>query len=140
MHKPPGTDALSPRGGVAAIELAVILPLFVFLFVLAVDFGRVFYVEFIVTSAARCGAQYGSTNPTCALDAAGIQAKTLAEATDLDPTQLQVTSATGTDSAGNPYVDVTVTYPFKTVTSYLITTSFTVAARIRMSVGPVLPN
>lgn len=131
--------AASPRRGVAATELALILPLFVMLFVIAVDFGRVFYVEYIVVNAARCGAMYGSTNPTCALDTAGIQQKVQAEASNLDPKLMQITSTTGTDSAGNPCIDVTVNYPFTMVTSYLISTNLNVASRTRMPVGPVLP-
>ena len=45
MHRRLETGVASPRRGVAASELALILPLFVLLFVIAVDFGRVFYVE-----------------------------------------------------------------------------------------------
>jgi Flp pilus assembly protein TadG len=139
MHRRLETGVASPRRGVAASELALILPLFVLLFVIAVDFGRVFYVEYIVINAARCGAVYGSTNPTCAQDAAGIQQRVQAEAKDLDPQLMQITSTTGTDSAGNPCIDVTVNYPFKMVTNYLISTNLNVASRIRMRVGPVLP-
>jgi hypothetical protein len=64
----------------------------------------------------------------------------LAEAKDLDPKLMQITSVTGIDSTGNPCIDVTVTYPFTMVTSYLISTDLNVASRIRMSVGPVLPG
>jgi Flp pilus assembly protein TadG len=131
---------VSPRRAVAATELALILPLFVMLFVIAADFGRVFYVEYIVINAARCGAMYGSTNPTCAQDTAGIQQKVLAEAKDLNSQLLQITSITGTDSAGNPCIDVTVTYRFTMITNYLISTNLNVTSKIRMPVAPVLPN
>ena len=140
MQKQLRKAATNPRKGVAATELALILPLFVFLFVLGVDFGRVFYVEFIVVNAARCGAIYGSTNPKCANDTAGIQQKVHAEAQNLDPQIMQISAVTETDSAGNPCIDVTVTYPFTTVTSYLIPTNLNVASRTRMPVGPVLPT
>jgi Flp pilus assembly protein TadG len=140
MRRRPGTGAVSPRRGVAATELALILPLFVTLFVVAVDFGRVFYVEYIVINAARCGAMYGSTNPTCAQDTAGIQQKVLAEAKDLNSQLLEITSITGTDSAGNPCIDVTVTYRFTMITNYLISTNLNVTGKIRMPVAPVLPN
>jgi Flp pilus assembly protein TadG len=140
MRKRPGTGAVSPRRGVAAAELALILPLFVTLFVIAVDFGRVFYVEYIVINAARCGALYGGTNPTCARDTAGIQRTIQAEATDLNATLLQITSTTGTDSAGNPCIDVTVDYPFHMVTNYLTSANINVACKIRMPVSPVLVN
>jgi Flp pilus assembly protein TadG len=39
----------SPRRGVAAVELAVLLPFLCFLFVTAVDFARIFYLA--ITSA-----------------------------------------------------------------------------------------
>ena len=132
--------ATPPRRAVAATELAVILPLFVFFFVLAVDFGRVFYSRFIVISAARNGAIYGSTNPSHAQDAAGIQQKTLADAKDLAPELLQIQSKTGTDSAGHPCIDVTVTYQFNMITNYLITSKLNVASRVRMRVRPLLPT
>lgn len=134
------TGALSPRRGVAAVELALILPLFVLLFVFAVDFGRVFYVRFIVINAARCGALYGSKSPACAQDLAGIKQRAAAEAQDLDAALLQIASLTGTDEAGNPYVDVTVNYPFAMITSYLVAKNWNVAARMRMSVVPALPT
>jgi len=82
---------------------------------------------------------YGSTNSTFALDTAGIQQRVQAEAKDLDPKLLQITSAAGNDSAGNPCIDVTVTYPFKMITNYLISTNLNVVSRIRMPVGPRLP-
>jgi Flp pilus assembly protein TadG len=139
MHTRAQVVTASHCSGVAASELALILPLFVLLFVFAVDFGRVFYVEYIVVHAARCGAIYGSSNPSCAKDTAGIQLKVQAEAKDLEAQLLQVTSISGTDSAGNPCVDVTVNYPFKMITNYLISTELNVAGKIRMRVRPVLP-
>lgn len=132
-------STLGGRRGVAAAELALILPLFVLLCVVAVDFGRVFYVEYIVINAARCGALYGSTNPSCAQDTAGIQQRVQAEAKDLDVELLQITCTKGTDSAGNPCIDVMVNYPFKMITSYLTSKNLDVASRSRMRVGPVLP-
>lgn len=139
MRRRPGTDAATPRRGLAASELAVILPLLVFLFVLAVDFGRVFYFEFIVINAARCGALHGSTDAQHAQDTAAIAQKARAEASNLDPLLLQVVSTTGTDSAGHSCIDVTVSYPFRMATSYLTSSNLNVSARIRMRVSPMLP-
>jgi Flp pilus assembly protein TadG len=139
MRRRSVTNTVIPRRGLAASELAVILPLLVFLFVLAVDFGRVFYFEFIVINAARCGALHGSTDANHAADSAGIALKARAEASNLDPLLLQVASTTGTDSAGNPCIDVTVSYPFRMITTYLTSSNLNVSARIRMRVGPMLP-
>lgn len=140
MRRRQTADEQRPRRGIAASELALILPLFVLLFVIAVDFGRVFYVEYIVINAARCGAIYGSTNPNCAKDKSGIQKRVQDEAKDFDANLLQIASVESVDSAGNACIDVTVNYPFKMVTSYLVSTDLTVASRIRMRVGPVLPT
>lgn len=40
------------RRGVAALELAVMLPLLAFLAVIAVDFGRIYYYAVSITNAA----------------------------------------------------------------------------------------
>jgi Flp pilus assembly protein TadG len=117
----------------------MVLPLFVLLFVIAVDFGRVFYVEYIVINAARSGALYGGSSPTSAQDTAGIQQRVRAEAKNLDSQLLTITATSGTDSAGNPCIDVTVNYPFKMITSYLTASSMNVASRSRMRVAPLLP-
>ena len=124
---------------VLAMGVAGGLPLMlIFLFVLAVDFGRVFYAVFIVENAARCGAIYGSGNSTRAQDTSGIKLKALAEAKDLDPLLVAVTSKTGVDSIGNPCIDVTVIYSFQMVTSYLTATTFNVTCRVRMRVGQMV--
>lgn len=50
--------------GSALIELALILPLLLVLFMGAVDLGRAFYYSNTVVRAAEAGALYGSENPT----------------------------------------------------------------------------
>jgi Flp pilus assembly protein TadG len=126
------------RRGAAAAEFAVLLPILAFLFMVATDFARVFYYSVIVNSCARSGALYGSTGPTYPTDTMGIQKAALADAAaqDVSPTP-SVSSATGTDSAGNTFVTVTVTYPFQTVINYPgIPTSTTVARTVQMRVAP----
>src|SRR5262249_3064330 len=44
------------RRAAAAVELAVLLPFLMFLFVIAVDWSRVFYASVIVSNCARNGA------------------------------------------------------------------------------------
>jgi Flp pilus assembly protein TadG len=126
------------RRGAAAAEFAVLLPFLTFLFMVATDFARVFYYAVIVNSCARSGALYGSTGPTYTTDTAGIQNAALADAAaqDVSPTP-SVSSATGTDSVGNTFVKVTVTYPFQTVIDYPgIPTSTTLARTVQMRVAP----
>lgn len=49
--------------GGSFVELAIVLPLFMILLVLAVDLGRAFYASIEVASAAHAGAIYGLANP-----------------------------------------------------------------------------
>ena len=52
------------RGGVAATELALLLPFLVFLFLISVDFARFAHAYITVTNCARNGAIYASSNAT----------------------------------------------------------------------------
>ena len=128
------------RRGIAATELALFLPLLCVLFVITVDYARVFYYTMAVTNCARDGALYGSQNPTTANDTSGISAAATRDAADLDVNSVNVSSTT--DSATNPtYVTVTVTYPFTTITNFPgITSNTTLSRSVRMTVTPLTPN
>jgi Flp pilus assembly protein TadG len=128
------------RRGVAATELALLLPFLCFLFVIAVDFSRVFYFDLTVENCARNGALYGAQNPTTALDETGIKTSAQQDAGNLDLTQLTVKSTT--DSPTTPTtVTVTVTYPFNTITNYPgVPSSMTLSRSLTMKVPPLLPN
>jgi Flp pilus assembly protein TadG len=128
------------RRGTAAVELAVLLPFLVFVFVIGIDYARVFYHGLTLNNCARNGALYGSLNPTNAADSAGIQAAALVDATNLSP-QPTVSSTTGTDAAGNPYVRVTVSYTFQTITQYVgVPNSVPLSRTVQMRVEPVVPK
>src|SRR6516164_9600711 len=88
-----------PRRGAAMIELALLLPFLCFLFVITVDWARVFYFDLTVENCARCGALYGGRDPNAAVDTAGIQAEAKKDAGNLDTTQLQVNSTTDSSTA-----------------------------------------
>ena len=122
------------------MELAIVLPFLCFLFVVAVDFARIFYFSLTVANCARNGALYGSQNPTNALDTSGIATAAGMDADNLNSQLLTVTSAT--DSPTSPtYVDVTVTYPFTTITSFPgINSQTTITRTVRMLVVPLTPN
>jgi PKD repeat protein len=60
----------APRGQ-SLVELALVLPIFAFLVVIAVDFGRLYYSYIQITNAAREAAAYGAVTPT---DTAGMEA------------------------------------------------------------------
>jgi Flp pilus assembly protein TadG len=97
--------------------LAILTPFLAFLFLITIDFGRVFFHAITVQNAARKGALYGSLDAAHAVDTSGIQAAALADATDLTPTP-NVTSTTTVDASGNLVVQVTVTDTFKTISNY----------------------
>jgi Flp pilus assembly protein TadG len=122
------------------IELALLLPFLCFLFVITVDWARVFYFDLTVENCARCGALYGGRDPNAALDTAGIQAEALKDATNLDPKKLTVTSVTDNDSVPTT-VTVTVTYPFATITNFPgVSSNFTLSRTVTAKVAPALVN
>ena len=64
--------------GGALVELALVLPVLILVFVGTVDFGRVFYASQSLTNAARAGAQYGAASPALSGDFAGMEARAVA--------------------------------------------------------------
>jgi len=56
----------------ALVEFALILPVFLFLLVMAIDFGRLFYTYIQINNAAREGANFGQGAPT---DTVGMTAR-----------------------------------------------------------------
>jgi Flp pilus assembly protein TadG len=104
------------RPAAASVELAVLVPFLTFIFLITVDFGRVFYYSITLNNAAAAGALYGCLDSMHAKDTSGIKTAALADATNVsNPT---VTSTQGTDSNGNPTVNVTVAYTLSSLTNY----------------------
>ncbi len=134
-------SAKAGRAGAAAVELAILLPLLAFVFVVAVDFARLFYYSLTITNCARNGALYGS-DPTAAATGSpytSTQEAALADAGNLSPTPT-VTAQTITDSNGT-YVEVTVTYQFTTITKYPgVPSNMTLSRTVRMRSIPAVPN
>ena len=147
------------RPGVAAVEFAVLLPFIAFMFVIAIDWARIFYYSIAVRNCARNGALYMSQQQSAATTSSPytdsgyvnlyanatnpVTAAALADASDLTPTPT-VTSTTGSDTYGR-YVEVTVSYPFQTVANFsvgnfLVPSSTNVTRTIRMYVPPESPN
>lgn len=131
----------SKRQGAAAVELAVLLPFLMFLFVIAVDFGRVFYFSLTIENCARNGALYGS-DPVAASQSpyTSITQAALADAANLDP-QPTVTSTNGVDAFGNSYLEVTVSWQFHTSTNFPgVPSPVNLARTVRMRMAPTTPN
>ena len=129
------------RSGIATVELALLLPFLAFIFVAAVDYGRVFYYSITIENCARNGALYAS-DPIAAAQSsyASLSDAALSDAPNISPTPT-VTSTSGTDASGRSYVDVTVTYTFTTLTSYPgIPSSTTISRTVRTDVAPTAPT
>jgi len=130
------------REGVAAVELAILLPFLVTLFVIALDWSRIIYYTVTVNNCARNGAMYvmdsysGVTSPYATLTAAAQ-----ADASNLNPKPtVKDPPDTGTDSIGN-YVDVKVTYDFKMITNFPgLNQTTTITRIVRVYKAPQAPN
>ncbi len=129
------------RPAAATVELAVLAPFLVFLFVAVLDYGRIFYDSLTIENCARNGALYGS-DPIAAAESpySSITQAALADASNLSPTPT-VTSSNGTDSSGNPYVEVTVSYSFQTLVAYPgIPQTTQISRTVQMRVAASTPN
>ena len=139
MHLRPRRRAggRAARRGVAAVELAILLPPLCFLGLIATDFARALRCTQIITACSRNGAFYGSyPDAATKLKYASIEEAALADADYLSPSPT-VASATGTDASGSSYVDVTVSYPFQTIVDYPgIPHTLTLARTTRMAITP----
>lgn len=133
-------SAQSSRNGAAVVELAILLPLLVFLFVIAVDWSRIFYYSITVDNCARNGALYASDPYAIGLSPySSMSAAALADASNLSP-QPTVTSTSGSDSYGN-YVECTVSYSFRTITNFPgIPQSTPLVRTVRVYQAPRFPN
>jgi Flp pilus assembly protein TadG len=115
--------------GVAATELAIILPLLVTIVFGCVDFGRFAYSYISVTNAARAAADFAATHTyTTGTETAWRNETRQAaidemsqmlnfNATDVTVPNPVVTNETG-QSNGLKRVRVTVSYPFRTVVTW----------------------
>ena len=132
------------RSGVAAVELAILLPLIALLFAIGVDWCRIFYHSVTVENCARNGALFGSSLRSYQEKAwvspnNDITKATLADGGTLSPpldsSDVHVTNGTGSD--GNANITVSVDYPFTTLTGFPgLSQTFTLHAQVSMRVAP----
>jgi Flp pilus assembly protein TadG len=116
------------RRGASAVELAVILPLFVTLALGCVDFGRFAYTYIAVSNAARAAAAWEMTHPpsSMASPTTGWQNQVKQAASDEMSQQpgfqsgsLTVNVATPTSETGGTWrFTVTTSYPFQTLITW----------------------
>ena len=125
------------RRGVAAVEMAVLLPLLVFMFVLGVDFARIFYFTLTVTNAARNGAMHAADEDISPFDS--VQEAVFSETKNLQPAPT-VTVTRGTGSSGQAYAEVTVEHEFRTITNYLSSRMpINILRKVRVPILPTEP-
>jgi Flp pilus assembly protein TadG len=111
----------SGRRGTATVELAIIAPVAAFLFVVAVDFSRIFYYSTTLDNCARNGALYGSKASNSQMPYSSIEQATIADGGSLSPamTTDNVHVSYTYDAQLNPTtITVQVTYPFTTMFTY----------------------
>jgi Flp pilus assembly protein TadG len=127
--------------GAAVVELACLLPLLMFLFLIATDFARVFYFSLTLTNCARAGALYAS-DPTAADESAfsSAEAAALADATNISP-RPTIRTREGVDSQGREFVEVTAEYPFETITRFPgLPNTIQLSRTVRMFVAAGIPD
>ncbi len=151
--------ARAARRGLAAVELAVFAPFLAFLFLIAVDWARVFYFSVVLENSARNGAYYASDyglydyqNPP---DAALEDTSNLSPAPTITVAYgtsqngpFNLTSATSgyINGSSSAYVQVTATWTFNTVANYFIPqmfqipTSMTMQRTVVMQMAPIVPS
>jgi Flp pilus assembly protein TadG len=106
----------SDRGGAAAVEFALVLPLFLMLVLGAIDFGKLFLTRNALNSAVQQAGRYAMINPRTLNCNTQIQnaAVTIARGLSLpSPTATAVTSQSTIGTGGNAasvwVTDITVT-------------------------------
>src|SRR5262245_10968207 len=144
MRYRPRCAGPGPRRAAASVELAILLPLLVFLFVIAVDFARIFHYSLTVENCARNGALWAS-NPLAIPQSryATLQQAVQADASSLNPgiDANSISSTTGTDANGESYVAVTVRYEFHTITRLpAVPDTVTVTRTVQMRMAPRVPT
>jgi Flp pilus assembly protein TadG len=117
------TRSRHSQGGAAAIEFALVLPLVLILVLGAIDWGWYFFIDQLVTNAAREGARAGTVLPPRPTSTVG-QAETAAQDAGLAFLQRVRLNRTGvvatyTTVDGTDAISVTVTYPVGSLTGFL---------------------
>ena len=145
------------RSAAATVELALLLPFLCFIFVVAIDYARLFYFAVTVQNCARNGAYYASNYPNNNYNYNDIYGYTdLNDAVTRDAGNLTPaptwsvaysTSPSGpfdqstAPTTGTVYVQVTVNWTFTPVTNYPgIPGSVTLARSSIMRMAPAMPT
>jgi Flp pilus assembly protein TadG len=135
--------------GSSFVELAIVLPIFLLMFVPAVDIGRALYAAIEVSSAAEAGATYGVQNPG---DIAGMESASIGGASNLSGVTATATYGCECSDGSSAvalctstptctynyvtYIDVVATAPYVTTFKYPgLPSSTNITRETRMRVG-----
>jgi TadE-like protein len=149
----------APRRATATVELAVLLPFLVSLFLFAADFARIFYVTITIENAIQNSSLFGSQafdnqnqqwignqqywqGPNGQLVSAQKVAAEL-DGTNLSPAlaDSNINITTGTDADGNAVNIVTITYTFTTIVPYPgVPSPVTITRTSQVRVAPATPT
>jgi Flp pilus assembly protein TadG len=157
----PRPRVFGPRRAAASVELAVLLPFLFFLFVVAVDYCRIFYYAVTLENCSRNGAYYASEYPNSSYIYNEIYGyKNLDDAVLRDASNItspgnpssnpQYTIGYGTSPNGpftsttespDCYVQVTVTWTFNSITKFPgVPTQVNLSRSTVMRVAPAMPT
>ncbi|MDZ4686384.1 MAG: TadE family protein [Planctomycetaceae bacterium] len=124
------------------MELALVLPLLAFVFVVGADFSRVFYYSQLLTEAAHKGAQFASNADLAdRLPYETAEEAALADLLMLKPTPTVKTVQFDEDTV--PTAQVTVTYQFRPICQQfglVDSLNLTRTARMRLHPSSELPE
>ena len=159
MRPPSAASHRHPRRATATVELAVLLPFLVSLFLFATDFARAFYVTITIENCIHNGALFGSHvfdnqnqqwigNVQYWQGPSGQLVSVEKVASELDGTNLSpaladsnITITGGTDADGNPVNIVTITYTFTTLVPYPgIPSPLKITRTAQVRVAPATPS
>ncbi len=126
------------RRGAAAAELALWLPFLGLMFVVAIDFCRVFYASQTIQNCAFAGAMYASgaspSNPAVSPSENPVVKAALAEGVSLNP-PLQAEKVTVVTTGGQ--AQVTVSYDFPMIVRWPgVGGTWTITRSVSMTVMP----
>ena len=129
------------RSGAAVVELAVLAPLLVMLFIIAVDFARVYYYSLTLTNCAAPARFTPATRgPKASRRSTAPQTRRLSEASNLTPAPT-ITERNGANGSGQAWVEVEAEHTFSTITGFPgIPNEVRLRRSVRMFVSAITPD
>jgi Flp pilus assembly protein TadG len=118
-----------------------LLPLLAFLFVIAIDFARIYYYSLTLQNCAWAGALY-ARDPHVADESpfANAEDAALADAVNISPAPT-ISQSSGTDATGRSYTEVTAAYQFDTLTAFPgVPSQLNLERSIRMYEAAIKPD